>query len=107
MMEGGPACNRVEPVSLRFGTNSYLDAVEATGGDTSPAAIRDAIIGHSFETPASPNTYTAAGYPIRDSFITQVQRIDGKLKWAVLKTIPAIPNSGYYTREAAKVYMRP
>ena len=84
----------------------YLDAVKATGGNTTPAAVRDAIIGHSFEGPAGTLTFTKTGYALRNTYIVEVQKIDGQLAFQVVKTVYAVPDAGYYTKEAAEAYWK-
>jgi len=71
---------------------TYIAAVEATGGDTDPAAVREALMDLTLEVPAGEMIFTEKGYAIRDIFITEVQKIDGKLRWEVIKTVKNVPN---------------
>ena len=76
-----------------------LGALEATGGDTTPEVLRDALLGLTVETPSGPMTFDALkGYSIEDVFVTEVQLVDGQLAYKVLKTFPAAINPGYYTK---------
>lgn len=76
-----------------------LGALEATGGDTTPEVIRDALLGLTVETPSGPMTFDAEkGYTIENVFVTEVQLVDGQLAYKVLEMFTAAINPGYYTK---------
>jgi len=76
----------------------YLAALEATGGDTDDVAVREALLNTTVEGPAGDIIFTDKGYALRDIYITEVQKIEGKLRFEVLKTIKNVPNPGVWEK---------
>ena len=59
----------------------YLAAVQATGGDTSPAAINAAIHKVSIDTPAGHIAFTPTGMGIGDLYIAQSVQLPDRIDW--------------------------
>jgi branched-chain amino acid transport system substrate-binding protein len=84
----------------------YLDAVEATGGDTTSTVVRDAIIGNSFDLPGGTWTYVPEGYPIKPTYIVEAQKKEGELLWETVKKYPDIEDQGFFLKEDAESYVK-
>lgn len=57
-------------------TNIYLTAVEALGGNTDDTAVRDEIIGTTYNTLKGPMTFVDDGYPVcKGVFVCRVERV--------------------------------
>jgi branched-chain amino acid transport system substrate-binding protein len=85
--------------------SEYLAAVEATGGDTTPTIVRDAMIGHEISVPWGTRTVTSGGYSKIDAFICEVQKVNGVLIWQVVQTYHNVDYPGYYTKETAESFI--
>ena len=59
----------------------YLEAVKATGGDTSPAKINEAIHKVKIETPAGIVSFTPQGLGIGDLYIAQSVKLADRIDW--------------------------
>lgn len=71
------------------GVMMYIEALKATGGDTTPATVIDAMSKLSMETPAGHVEivpYQNAFVAKRDFFILEVQKVDDVLTWVPVKT---------------------
>lgn len=78
---------------------TFLAVMEKTNGDTTPEVMRDALLGLSVDSISGPVTFDGElGYSKVSVFITEVQKIDGKLAYKVIKTYPATTNPGYYIK---------
>ena len=84
-------------------TQIYLETVEALGGNTDGKAVRDQIIGSTYETLKGPMTFDPEGYPISGAFVTQVDKMDmfgetGVLTFRIIKQFFDLEHPGYYTK---------
>ena len=71
------------------GVMMYLEALNATGGDTTPAKVIEAMSNMSMDTPAGMMTivpYETAFIGQRDFYMLEVQDMDGALTWVPVKT---------------------
>jgi branched-chain amino acid transport system substrate-binding protein len=59
----------------------YLEAVKATGGDTSHDKINEALHNLKIDTPAGPVAFTSEGVGIGDIYITKVIKIGDRYCW--------------------------
>ena len=59
----------------------YLEAVKATGGDTSPDKINAAIRKISMDTPAGHIAFTPQGMGIGDLYIAQSVQLADRIDW--------------------------
>lgn len=91
-----------KPGPMAFGpyaaTHIYVEAVKALNGNTDDKAVRDEIIGSTYDTPAGPVTFSDIGNCTVPCVITQVARVEGMLTFKVVKVFPAQPYPGYYTK---------
>ena len=67
-------------------TSVFLEAVEATGGDTTPETIINAIKGMTLDSPAGPVTITEARAGTPMVYIVECNKADGTYVWDVLDT---------------------
>jgi branched-chain amino acid transport system substrate-binding protein len=71
------------------GVMLYLKGLEATGGDTTPSAVIEAMSNLSIDSPAGKVTivpYQDAFIAKRDFFMLEVQEVNGVLTWVPVKT---------------------
>lgn len=75
---------------LYFAAASYIDvavfleAVKATGGDTTPEKINDAILKVKIDTPGGIISFNPEGIGIRDQYVLEVIKTDEGLDWKPL-----------------------
>ncbi|MBA7706647.1 hypothetical protein ES703_115502 [subsurface metagenome] len=62
-----------------------LEAIKASGGDTSPEALSEAILGLRVDTPAGPVSFTLGGVGIHTCYIVEVAKEDGEYLWKVVE----------------------
>jgi len=70
------------------GVMMYIEALKATGGDTTPAQVIEAMSTMSFDSPAGKVTivpYKNAFIAERDFFIFEVQKVNDALTWVPVK----------------------
>ena len=73
-----------------------LRALEATGGDTTPEKLSQALIAADFEAPQDrvrfdPETNCA----IRSVYIAKVDKVEGEFAWVPVYTYKDVPPRGY------------
>lgn len=71
-----------------------LEAIEATGGDTDPTALEEAILGLDLDTPAGPVQFNDEGFGIRNVYILEVSRFGDELGWKPIKTYEEVGAEG-------------
>ena len=72
-----------------------IAALEATGGDTTPEKLRDAILGVSIEGPQGPIRFDPeTKCAVKPIYITRVEKRDGVYVWVPVKTYTDIPPFG-------------
>jgi branched-chain amino acid transport system substrate-binding protein len=70
----------------------YLEAVKATGGDTSYAKINEALHKVKVTTPAGNFSFAANNLGIGDQYVTKVIKLpDGTLTWGVVDKFSQVP----------------
>jgi ABC-type branched-subunit amino acid transport system substrate-binding protein len=69
---------------------AYLEAVKATGGDTSPAKINEALHKVKVDTPAGTVSFTPQGLGIGDLYIAQSAKLPDRIDWKVLNAYKQI-----------------
>jgi len=74
----------LESLGADVALTMYLEAVKATGGDTSPAKINDALRKVKVETPAGTYSFTLEGLGIGDLYIAQVAKVGEGYNWKIL-----------------------
>jgi len=73
--------------------------MEKTGGDTTQAVMRDALVGLTYNSPLGTFTITEAGYPYIDAYVTEARKtVEGEYVWEIIHTTKAVPSPGYYTK---------
>jgi branched-chain amino acid transport system substrate-binding protein len=72
-------------------TQIFLEAVKATGGDTSHDAIINAVRNIKTETPCGWYSFTPEGLGIGDVYITLFEKTEGRYDWTLVDTISQIP----------------
>lgn len=72
-----------EGVSADIALTMYVEAVKATGGDTSSAKIIEALKKIKVETPAGAFSFRSDGLGIGDLCIMKVTKLPDRLDWAV------------------------
>jgi branched-chain amino acid transport system substrate-binding protein len=75
------------------GVMMYIDALNATGGDTTPAKVIEAMGKLSFDSPAGHVEivpYKNAFVAKRDFYIFEVQKVGEVLTWVPVKTYPQV-----------------
>jgi len=65
-----------------------IEALKVTGGDTTPEKVRQAILGLKLDLPCGPLSFTPDGIGIRNIYIVEIRKIDGKYGWEIVKTYP-------------------
>jgi branched-chain amino acid transport system substrate-binding protein len=68
-------------------------ALEATGGDTTPEKLRDAIQNVKLDLPTGSFSFSPAGYGIRSIYMLKAEMIDGKMGWQIIREYPAEPEA--------------
>ena len=72
-----------------------LAALEATGGDTDPDKLYQAMLNVELDTVTGHLSYIPEGVPIVDIYITEVQKVDGKVQTVVIETMKNVPPKLY------------
>ena len=68
-----------------------IAALEATGGNTDPEKLRDAILGIKLETPSTKTlTFRPDGWGSKDMHIFELQKKNGQYAWEPIYTYPAV-----------------
>lgn len=67
-----------------------LDGLAATGGDTTLAKLRPAILGLNLDYPQGSVSLHPSGHAIYDRYIVEAKLIDGKYLWDVIHTYPKV-----------------
>jgi branched-chain amino acid transport system substrate-binding protein len=62
-------------------TTIMLEALKATGGDTDPTGLKDALLNVKMDTPGGPLRFEGNGIGIRDVYILEVKKVDGEFGW--------------------------
>ncbi len=73
-----------------------LEALRATGGDTSPEKLREALLNVSIDSPEGPIYFdkeTRAAF--KTYYICQVAKRDGQFVWVPVKSYPDLPAFGF------------
>jgi branched-chain amino acid transport system substrate-binding protein len=76
-----------------LGMFMFAKAVEATGGDTTPAALIEVMSTMSLDSAAGKITmspYGAAFIGTRDFFILETKKVDGVVQWVPIETISQV-----------------
>ena len=63
-----------------------VEALGKTQGDATPEKLRDAILGLKFTGPAGPVSFHESGFGIRNIYIVEVKRQDGRPVWEPIYT---------------------
>jgi len=72
-----------------------LKALEATGGDTTPEKLRQAILGVDFESPSGRIRFDPeTRFLIRDVYIAKIDKIGGELTFTLVHTYKDVPPGG-------------
>ena len=72
-------------------TQIFLEAVKATGGDTSHDAIINAIRNVKTETPCGVYSFTPEGLGIGDVYIVRFEKAEGRYDWTLVDTYSQMP----------------
>jgi hypothetical protein len=72
-----------EGISADVALTLYVEAVKATGGDTSSAKIIEALKKVKVNTPAGAFSFRSDGLGIGDLYIMKVTKLPDRLDWAV------------------------
>jgi branched-chain amino acid transport system substrate-binding protein len=75
------------------GVMMYIEALKATGGDTTPAKVIEAMSNMTLDTPAGKMTivpYQTAFIAKRDFYIFEVQKVNDVLTWVPVQTYPQV-----------------
>ena len=73
-----------EGVSADVALTLYVEAVKATGGDTTSAKIIEALKKIKVDTPAGTFSFRSDGLGIGDIYIMKVTKLPDRLDWAVV-----------------------
>ncbi len=65
-----------------------IAALEATGGDTTPETLRQAILDTDLEFPSGHFYFDAEGLAMRTGYVFEVQKIDGVYVWEPVREYP-------------------
>ena len=71
----------------------FLKAVEATGGDTSPEALKKVMATMTWDTPIGPVTmspYESVFIGTADFYIGKTELVDGNYRWMPVHTFPQV-----------------
>lgn len=71
-----------------------LAALEATGGETEPEALREAILELELDTPAGPVRFDKDGFGVRNVYILEVARFGDELGWRPVSTFEDVGAEG-------------
>jgi branched-chain amino acid transport system substrate-binding protein len=78
------------PSSLNYGgyqcALTAIEAIKATGGDTSHEKLRDAILNLEIQTPTGPLRFTTDGIGISNKYIVKNVKENGEYLWQVVRT---------------------
>jgi branched-chain amino acid transport system substrate-binding protein len=78
-----------------LGAQVVLNALTATGGDTTPAKLRDAIMKVDFMSPEGRIRFDPqTRFPIRDIYIIKIDKVGGEFAWVPVKTYKDVPPGG-------------
>jgi ABC-type branched-subunit amino acid transport system substrate-binding protein len=73
-----------------------IEALKATGGDTSPEKLRQALLSVKFESPFGPVSFDPkTGVRNMDMHISKVVKQDGEYLWQPIHTYKDVPALGY------------
>ncbi len=86
-----------EGEAMSYGSvQAALETLKATGGDTTPEKLRQAILALDFEDPGGHiRIDPATGMAIRDVYIVEIRKIEGKYVWVPVYTYEDVPPRGY------------
>jgi hypothetical protein len=74
----------------------FKAAVEATGGDTSPQVLRDALLAADVKGPEGHTHFEGSQAATKDVFIVKVVKLaDGSFNYETVKVYPEVPPTGY------------
>jgi ABC-type branched-subunit amino acid transport system substrate-binding protein len=73
-------------LSAEVALTMYLEALKATGGDTTPAKVNEALRKVKVNTPAGTFSFTPQGLGIGDAYIMQVIKTTDRYDWKVIDT---------------------
>lgn len=68
-------------------------ALEATGGDTTPEKLREAIQNVEIDLPTGPFSFSPSGYGIRSILMLKAVEMEGKPAWQIIRKYPAEPEA--------------
>lgn len=71
------------------GMRIVLAALEATGGDTDPDKLKQALLGLELDLPTGHFKFCSGRIGLQDLRVCEMQKVDGTLMWVSLKTYPA------------------
>lgn len=71
-----------------------LEAIEATGGDTDPDKLKEAILGLELDTPAGKVRFREDGFGVRPIYILEATKIGGKMAWKPIHTYENVGEEG-------------
>lgn len=72
-------------------TAIFLEAVKATGGNTKPEVINDAIRKVKIDLPSGITSFTEQGVGVGDLHILKVEKVNGKVMWTPIFTYSQLP----------------
>ena len=71
-----------------------LEALEATGGDTDPDKLKEAILGLELDTPAGKVTFKEDGFGVRPIYILEATELEGQMAWKPIHTYENVGEEG-------------
>lgn len=71
-----------------------LEAIEATGGDTDPDKLKEAILGLELDTPAGKVTFKEDGFGVRPIYILEATKLEGQMAWKPIHTYENVGAEG-------------
>jgi branched-chain amino acid transport system substrate-binding protein len=80
-------------VYARIATQVTLAAIKRNNGNTHPDALKKALLEVEINTPAGQYKFNPGRVGIQDYYVTEVQKVDGKLQWVKKKTLPQMKPS--------------
>lgn len=72
-----------------------LAAINMTKGDTNPQKLYQTVLRLKMEVVGGPLSFTPEGFAVRNAYMTEVKKVDGKYRWVVDYIYPA----NTYTKE--------
>lgn len=76
----------------------FLAIIKATGGDTTPEVMRNALMKLRVKTPTGVVAYTNKGWPVRNMFMLNFEEIGGKYGFKVIETFRECKSPGYFRK---------